>query len=71
MKHIPPNGPRACLGIMSYFLVGIGAAVMWGFGGAMLTLGLLLAIDVSSDEIVERVTNTTRFPPSDKEGTTS
>lgn len=35
----------------------------WGWGGALFTVGLFIAMDTSSDEAIERITLTKRGDP--------
>ena len=60
MKNLPANPIRGLIGLIGIGFMIVGAGVLWGSGGAMFVGGLYVAIDLSSDEIVERITRTTR-----------
>lgn len=65
MIHLPSNGLRGLVGLFALVSMFAGAWILWGIGGALFAGGLFLAIDTSSDEVVERITKTTRFPTPD------
>lgn len=60
LKSLPANPVRGMIGFFALLLMAIGAGLLWGWGGALFSLGLFGAIDASSDEVVERVTLTKR-----------
>lgn len=64
MKHLEPNLFRGFVGLIALVFMMARAWIMWGAGTAMFSVGLLLAIDASSDEAVERFTGISRFPQS-------
>ena len=68
MKYLPPNNARGLIGLLALFSMIVGAYLLWGGGAALLIGGLFMAIDCSADEIVERITKTTRFPQGRQEG---
>lgn len=60
LAWLPASGPRAFIGLVSFVLIAAGAGMLWGAGASMLILGLVLWIDTSSDEVVERITRVAR-----------
>lgn len=62
LKYMPASIPRAIIGAIGLVLIGVGAALLWGAGGALLTVGLVIFIDTSLDEIEERFTGIKRGP---------
>lgn len=60
MTDLPANSLRGLIGFIALACMVFGALILWGIGGALFVGGLFVALDVSSDEVVERVTKTTR-----------
>jgi hypothetical protein len=60
LEILPANPIRGLIGLCAMALMAVGAGLLWGWGGALFTLGLFLAIDTSADEAVERITLTKR-----------
>lgn len=60
MKYIKPNLMRGTVGLICLASIFAGAWLLWGIGGALFSVGLLVFIDASGDEAIERITNTTR-----------
>jgi hypothetical protein len=68
MKFIAPNPSRALVGFASLICMCLGAGSLWGAGAAFFVGGLFMAVDCSIDEVVERVTRTSRFPQETEQG---
>lgn len=62
MKYLAPNNTRAAWGFAALLMVAFGAGFHFGFGAALLTIGALLFIDLSTDEALERLTGISRWP---------
>lgn len=60
LKMMKPSAVRGFFGILAMVLIGFGAGLLWGLGGCLLAIGLVLWIEVSTDEAVERFTGTSR-----------
>ena len=60
MTNLPANPVRGLIGLIAIGFMIVGAGVLWGEGGAMFVGGLYVALDLSSDEAIERITRTTR-----------
>lgn len=64
MRTMLPSLSRAIIGAIAFVVMTTGAGMLWGAGGALFAGGLFIALDQSSDEAIERITNTKRgFPP--------
>jgi len=60
MTELPVDPRRTVFSILAISCMSAGAWMMWGFGGFLFVFGLFMAIDLSSDEALERITKTTR-----------
>lgn len=60
MKILPPNPTRGLIGLFAWAMIAFGAGAQWGTGAGFFALGMVLWIDASSDEAIERITNTKR-----------
>ncbi len=60
MTALPANPVRGLVGIVALICMTVGAGILWGIGGGLFAVGLFMAIDCSSDEVVERITKTKR-----------
>ncbi len=61
LTFLPPNLVRGFAGGVAVIAMFAGACILWGIGGGLFAIGLFFAIDVSTDEVVERITGKTRF----------
>jgi hypothetical protein len=62
LHFLKPNRVRGAWGFIGMALVAIGAGILWGWGAALMAIGLLLWVDLTMDELVERVTLITKWP---------
>lgn len=68
MIVLPPNPVRGAFGLIGLVCMTAGAWMLWGHATAIFLVGLFCVFDASLDEMIERITHTSRgysFPRPD------
>lgn len=63
LTYLPVSTSRGVAGLCFVACMATGAYFLWGIGGALFSLGLFMALDISCDEAIERFTKIKRGDP--------